>query len=83
VGGDEFTVLSVDLSTAPLVELTDQVIARSWETDPATALSGGVASAVLTAGTDLAPSEVFVAADRALYVAKRQRRRRAVVADPL
>ncbi|HET6651842.1 MAG TPA: sensor domain-containing diguanylate cyclase [Nocardioides sp.] len=83
VGGDEFTVLSVDLSTDPLVELADQLIARSWETDPTTALSGGVASAVLTEDKDLTPSEVFVAADRALYVAKRERRRTAVVADPL
>ena len=83
VGGDEFTVLSVDLSTDPLVELTNQVIARSWEADPETALSGGIASAVLTSDRDLTPSDVFVAADRALYVAKRERRRTAFVTGPL
>jgi diguanylate cyclase (GGDEF)-like protein len=83
VGGDEFTVLSVDLSTDPLVDRTNELIARSWDTDPETALSGGVASAVLTGDRQLAPPDVFVAADRALYVAKRERRRTAVVAAPL
>ena len=83
VGGDEFTVLSVDRSVDPLVEVADQVIARSWEHDATTALSGGVASVVLSAEKRLAPTEVFAAADRALYVAKRERRRSTVVAEPL
>ncbi len=83
VGGDEFTVLSVDLSTDPLVALTNEVIGHSWDSSPDTALSGGVATAVLTPERELSPSQVFVAADQALYVAKRERRRTAVVADPV
>lgn len=83
VGGDEFTVLSVDRSVDPLVEVADQVIARSWERDPTTALSGGVAHAELSDDLRITPSEMFAAADRALYVAKRERRRHAVMAEPL
>ena len=83
VGGDEFTVLSVDRSVDPLVEVADQVIARSWEKNPTTALSGGVAHAELSDHLRITPSEMFAAADRALYVAKRERRRHAVMAEPL
>jgi len=82
VGGDEFTVLSVDRSMDPLTEVTDEVIARSWEADPTTALSGGVAHAVLSDTLRLTPTDMFAAADRALYVAKRERRRSSVAADP-
>ncbi len=82
VGGDEFTVLSVDRSVDPLVEVTDQVIARSWERGPTTALSGGVAHAELSDDLRLTPTDMFAAADRALYVAKRERRRTSVAAEP-
>ena len=83
VGGDEFTVLSVGRSMEPLVEVANQVVARSWERDPTTALSGGVAHADLSDELRLTPSEMFAAADRALYVAKRERRRQVVLAEPL
>lgn len=83
VGGDEFTVLLVDCPLDNVVEVADEISAESWELDPTTALSCGVAGAVLTPGHGLTPAEVFAAADRAQYVAKRERRRSTVVAAPL
>lgn len=81
VGGDEFTVLLAGCPLAKVVEVSDRLCAQSWELDPATALSCGAAGAVLTEGHDLAPAELFAAADRAQYVAKRERRRATVVAE--
>ena len=83
VGGDEFTVLLVDCPLDKVVEVSDELSAESWELDPTTALSCGVAGAVLTPGHSLTPADVFAAADRAQYVAKRELRRTTVVAPLL
>ncbi len=83
VGGDEFTVLLVDCPLEKVVEVADQLSEESWELDPTTALSCGVAGSVLRPGHALTPAEVFAAADRAQYVAKREHRRTTVVAPLL
>jgi diguanylate cyclase (GGDEF)-like protein len=80
VGGDEFTVLLVDCPLEQVVEVSDQLSAESWELDPTTALSCGVAGTVLDAQHTLTPAELFAAADRAQYIAKRELRRTTVVA---
>ncbi len=80
VGGDEFTVLVVDCPLAKVIEVADQISKESWELDADTALSCGVAGAVLTSDHALGPAELFAAADRAQYVAKREQRRTTVVA---
>jgi diguanylate cyclase (GGDEF)-like protein len=83
VGGDEFTVLLVDCPLETVVEVADQLSEESWELDPTTALSCGVAGSRLHPGHTLTPAEVFAAADRAQYVAKREHRRTTVVAPLL
>lgn len=83
VGGDEFTVLVTDVPLPTVVAVADELTATSWELDPATALSCGVAGTTLNEHHTVNPSELFAAADRALYVAKRGRRRKTVVADDL
>jgi diguanylate cyclase (GGDEF)-like protein len=81
VGGDEFTVLVADWPLAEVVSVADRLCAESWALDPATALSCGAAGVVLEAHHGCTPAELFAAADGALYVAKRQRRHRTVVAE--
>lgn len=83
VGGDEFTVLAVDCPLEKVVELANHLSEESWDLDPHTALSCGVAGSVLTAAHGLTPAEVFAAADRAQYVAKREHRHTTVVAPLL
>lgn len=83
VGGDEFTVLAADVDGPRVVDVADAVTAESWSLDPQTALSCGAAVATLGLGSNLTPSALFANADRALYVAKRQKQRSAVLADPI
>ncbi len=79
VGGDEFTVLLVDCPLEKVVEVSDHLSEESWDLDPTTALSCGAAGTVLTPGHSITPAEVFAAADRAQYVAKRELRHTTVV----
>ena len=79
VGGDEFNVLVTDCPVDKVVEIADHLSEESWALDPLTALSCGVAGAVLTSEHTLTPAELFAAADGAQYVAKRERRRTTVV----
>jgi diguanylate cyclase (GGDEF)-like protein len=83
VGGDEFTVLVTDRPLAKVVEVADDVSRREFEYDAAAGLSCGAAGVVLTDQVELAPSDLFAAADRALYVAKRRRLRTTVVAPEI
>ena len=80
VGGDEFNVLVVDCPLSRVLEVADHLGAESWDLDADTALSCGVAGAVLTSDRRVSPAELFAAADRAQYVAKREHRRTTVVA---
>lgn len=80
VGGDEFTVLVTDRPLATVVEVADELSHRDWEYGAEAGLSCGAAGVVLTDEVVLAPAELFAAADRALYVAKRSQRRTTVVA---
>ena len=73
-------MLVVDCPLAKVVEVADRISRESWELDADTALSCGVAGAVLTSDNRIGPAELFAAADRAQYVAKRERRRTTVVA---
>lgn len=80
VGGDEFHVLACCVPTVDVVRIADRLVEESWRRDPGTALSCGAARAVLDGESALTPTELFAEADRAQYVAKRQRRRSTVVA---
>jgi diguanylate cyclase (GGDEF)-like protein len=80
VGGDEFTVLVSDTPLDEVVALADELSEASWVRDPETSLSCGAAGVVLTQGSEITPADLFAAADRAQYVAKRERRHETVVA---
>jgi diguanylate cyclase (GGDEF)-like protein len=80
VGGDEFTVLVTDRPLSKVVQVADEMNQRDWEYGAEAGLSSGAAGVVLTPDLELTPSELFAAADRALYVAKRRRPRSTVVA---
>ncbi|MGI8899583.1 MAG: GGDEF domain-containing protein [Nocardioides sp.] len=72
VGGDEFTVLVTGQPLADVVAAMD-AISEGHHADASTsALSCGAASLVVTEHSDVPPSVLFAAADRAQYVAKRQ-----------
>lgn len=79
VGGDEFHVLVCGVPTEEVVGTADRLVAASWRRDPDTALSCGAAGVVL-GNAALSPTQLFAEADRAQYVAKRERRRSTVVA---
>jgi diguanylate cyclase (GGDEF)-like protein len=81
VGGDEFTVLVSGHDPARVVEAADALFLRSEEFPDGAEVSCGAAAVVVTTDTTLTPSELFAAADRAQYVAKRGRLNRTVVAD--
>jgi diguanylate cyclase (GGDEF)-like protein len=80
VGGDEFTVLVTDRPVERVVEVVDAVGRQTWDHGPDTVLSCGAAGVVLTHPVSLLPSQLFAAADRALYAAKREQARSTVVA---
>jgi diguanylate cyclase (GGDEF)-like protein len=81
VGGDEFTVLVADWPLRDVVTVADRLSEESWDLDPSTALSCGAAGVGLEPGHTHTPAELFAAADSAQYIAKRERRRRTVVAQ--
>jgi diguanylate cyclase (GGDEF)-like protein len=71
VGGDEFTVLVADHDADAVVAVADELCLRTWEFGTGAGISCGAATAVLTQDTELTPHDLFSAADRAQYVAKR------------
>jgi diguanylate cyclase (GGDEF)-like protein len=80
-GGDEFTVL-VSGHDVGMVEQTVNVLCREAFTNSSFAgLSAGISAVVLTEASTVSMTEVFAAADRALYVAKRTGSRSAIIAD--
>lgn len=81
VGGDEFHVLVSGTPAAAVVAIADQLVEDSWLSNLDAGLSCGAATAVIGYGTTLTPTAIFAEADRAQYVAKRQRRRATVLAD--
>jgi diguanylate cyclase (GGDEF)-like protein len=82
-GGDEFTVL-VSGRDVGMVEQVVNVLLRDVSKIAAlTGLSAGIAAVVLTQASTVSMTEVFAAADRALYTAKRTGSITAVIADDL
>ncbi len=81
VGGDEFSVLVPRHEPTLVVRMADEVADLRWDLGPGAGVSVGAASAVLTAGCELGPIDLFVAADRAQYTAKRRRLSHAVLAE--
>jgi diguanylate cyclase (GGDEF)-like protein len=81
VGGDEFTVLTSAHDPAAVVAAADRLCGRTWQFGPGVGVSAGAATATIVHGTDLTPAQLFVAADRAQYVAKRGRLASTVLAD--
>lgn len=83
VGGDEFTVLVSDHDPDLVVRAADEVCARSWEFVPGAGVSAGAATVLLAGGSGVTQSQVFAAADRAQYVAKRGRLSATVLSEDL
>ena len=83
VGGDEFTVLVSGHPGEAVLEAADALCATSWSVGGPGQVSCGAATVRLDADTMLTPADLFAAADRAQYVAKRGGLRRTVLADDL
>jgi diguanylate cyclase (GGDEF)-like protein len=79
VGGDEFTVLVAGSGVTAVESAINEVSSEVSERG-VIGVSAGVAAAVITPVTGPSASELFAAADRAQYVAKRTRSGTAVVA---
>jgi diguanylate cyclase (GGDEF)-like protein len=81
VGGDEFTVLVTGSDPSLAIRTADGLCRRTWKFGQGAGVSAGAASLVVSSGTLEAPADLFAAADRAQYVAKRGRLSSTVVAD--
>ncbi|AWB90821.1 GGDEF domain-containing protein [Aeromicrobium chenweiae] len=71
VGGDEFTVMVAGRDVQEVVDTANALLVRLGGPGSEVSVSAGVAAAQIAAGTDLRPTDLFAAADRAQYVAKR------------
>ncbi len=83
IGGDEFCVLVPRHDPATVIAMGDEVCRKAWNAGPGAGVSCGAATAVLTSERDVTPAELFIAADRAQYAAKRGRLSRTVLAGEL
>jgi len=83
VGGDEFTVIVADSDVAAVEAAINEVCCETSGRGSKIGVSAGVAAATITATSGPTASEMFAAADRAQYVAKRTRSPRAVIADDI
>jgi diguanylate cyclase (GGDEF)-like protein len=81
VGGDEFTVLMTGSDPMAAVSISDELCRRIWKFGPGAGVSAGAASVVVQPGTQVTPTELFAAADRAQYVAKHGRLATTVMAE--
>lgn len=81
VGGDEFMVVVADEPMSSVVDAINDVCLKVAAAPDAVSVSAGVAAIKVTAESRLKPSELFAAADRAQYVAKRSAAHVAVVSE--
>ena len=83
IGGDEFVVQCVGHPEEDVLRVADGLCAQTWDFGPGASISCGAASAEITEDSEQVMKAVFVAADRAQYVAKRRGLRHTHVArDP-
>ena len=80
VGGDEFVVLVSGHDPRDVVAVTDELCRRTWQDGLGATVSCG-AAATAVGGPPVAPLDLFAAADRAQYVAKRAGLASTVVAE--
>jgi diguanylate cyclase (GGDEF)-like protein len=71
VGGDEFIVLVSGYESRLVIAAADQLCREEYGFGPEVGVSAGAVTAVLTTGSRLTPADLFAAADRAQYEAKR------------
>jgi diguanylate cyclase (GGDEF)-like protein len=83
VGGDEFTVLVTGPHPSAVVAISDELCRRTWRFGPGAGVSAGAASVTVSPDSTVTPADLFAAADRAQYVAKRGRLATTVMADDL
>ncbi len=83
VGGDEFTVLISGDDPQAAVRISDELCRKTWSFGEGVGVSAGAASLVLGEYSTATPTDLFAAADRAQYVAKRGHLSRTVLADDL
>jgi len=83
VGGDEFTVLVSGADPSSVRRVSDELCRRTWRFGEGTGVSAGAASVTVVPGGTVTPSDLFAAADRAQYVAKRGHSASTVLADDL
>ncbi|MCL8249815.1 sensor domain-containing diguanylate cyclase [Aeromicrobium fastidiosum] len=83
VGGDEFTILVSGDDVGVIEKLVNTLCRDVAEKSNRIGLSAGMASVVLTRDSTSTLTDLFAAADKALYVAKRTQSPIAVLADPL
>jgi diguanylate cyclase (GGDEF)-like protein len=83
VGGDEFTVLVSGADPTAVLALSDELCQGSWGQGRGSGISAGAASVLLGEDDLVTPADLFAAADRAQYVAKRGQLRTTVRSDEL
>jgi diguanylate cyclase (GGDEF)-like protein len=83
VGGDEFAVLVSGHEPGRVIEAADSLCRQRNELGLGAGVSTGAASAVLTSDSTVIPADLFAAADRAQYQAKRETLGHTVVASGL
>jgi diguanylate cyclase (GGDEF)-like protein len=81
VGGDEFTVLVSGHAAGRVIEAANCLGLQRDEFGLGVGVSTGAASAILTSESTLTPADLFAAADRAQYQAKRDTLGHTAIAD--
>ncbi len=81
VGGDEFTVMVSGHDPSQVTQVSDRLCQHTWRFGRGAGISCGAATATVTHDSEIAPTDLFAAADRAQYVAKHGRLASTVMAD--